>query len=110
MFDDNSLLNIFCRHRPLLLGEDEDDEARYVGGLRGWGGEYWWFKLTHVCRRWRYLVLESASFLGLCFVCTIGTPVADMLAHSPPLPLVIGFFNATSLKKTTGDNPCTRAA
>jgi hypothetical protein len=30
-------------------------------------------------------------YLGLssCLVCTIGTPVADMLAHSPPLPLVI---------------------
>ncbi|KAI0278459.1 hypothetical protein BGY98DRAFT_532356 [Russula aff. rugulosa BPL654] len=30
--------------------------------------------------------------LGLCLVCTMGTPVADMLAHSPPFPLVIDFF------------------
>ncbi|KAI0270364.1 hypothetical protein BGY98DRAFT_1100696 [Russula aff. rugulosa BPL654] len=29
--------------------------------------------------------------LGLCLVCTYGTPVADMLTHSPPLPLVIDF-------------------
>ena len=27
--------------------------------------------------------------LGLCLVYTIGTPVADMLAHSPPRPLTI---------------------
>ncbi|KAI0276396.1 hypothetical protein BGY98DRAFT_986184, partial [Russula aff. rugulosa BPL654] len=37
------------------------------------------------------LILRSASYLGLCFVCTYGTPVADMLAHSPPLPLVIDY-------------------
>ena len=29
--------------------------------------------------------------LGLCLVCTYGTPVADMLAHPPPLPLVIDY-------------------
>jgi hypothetical protein len=28
----------------------------------------------------------------VCLVCTHGTPVADMLAHSPPLPLVIDYF------------------
>ena len=45
----------------------------------------------HICRRWRYLILESASYLGLCLVCTYGTPVADMLANSPPLPLIIDY-------------------
>ena len=92
MVDDDSLLNIFYLYRPVLLGEDEDDEARLVGGSREWGGEHWWIKLTHVCRRWRNLILGSASYLGLCLVCTMGTPVADMLAHSPALPLVIDFF------------------
>jgi hypothetical protein len=29
--------------------------------------------------------------LGVSLVCTIGTPVADMLAHSPPLPLDIDY-------------------
>ena len=42
-----------------------------------------------VCRRWRYIVLESASYLRLTLVCTRGTPVADMLVHSPPLPIII---------------------
>jgi len=92
--DDDSLLNIFYLYRPFLLGEDEDDEARLVGGSRGWAGEHWWFSLTHVCQRWRNLILGSASYLGLCLVCTIGTPVADILAYSPPLPLVIDFFQS----------------
>jgi len=44
---------------------------------------------VHVCRRWRYLILDTASYLRLCLVCTYGTPVADMLANSPPFPLII---------------------
>jgi hypothetical protein len=38
-------------------------------------------------------MLGSASYLDLCLVCTKGTPVADMLAHSPPLlPLVVDYY------------------
>ena len=47
--------------------------------------------LAHVCQRWRKVLLGSASYLELSLVCTNGTPVADMLAHSPPLPLLIDF-------------------
>jgi hypothetical protein len=47
--------------------------------------------LVQVCRRWRYLVLESASYLRLRLLCTAGTPVADMLTHSPPFPLIIDY-------------------
>jgi hypothetical protein len=61
-----------------------------MGGAE-WVGERWWYRLAHVCQRWRNLILGSASYLGLCLVCTYGTPVADMLAHSPPLPLVIDY-------------------
>ena len=88
ILDDNSLLNIFHLHRPFLLGENQDVNIR-VGGGGVWVGERWWYRLAHVCQRWRNLILGSASYLGLCLVCTLGTPVADMLAHSPPLPLVI---------------------
>ena len=42
-----------------------------------------------VCQRWRYLILGSASYLGLCLVCSPGTPVVEMLAHSPPFPLIV---------------------
>jgi len=57
-----------------------------------WNRERWWYKLTHVCRRWRHLILGSPSHLGLCLLCTPGTPVADMLAHSPPFPIIIDHF------------------
>jgi hypothetical protein len=36
-------------------------------------------------------VLESASFLGLSLLCTYGTPIADILAYLPPLPLIIDY-------------------
>ena len=90
ILDDDSLLNVFYLFRPGIFDDDDDDDdyARQMGG-KAWAREKWWYKLTHVCQRWRNLILGSASYLGLCLVCTIGTPVADMLAHSPPLPLII---------------------
>jgi hypothetical protein len=90
ILDDYSLLNIFFLYRPFLLGEDQNDDIYFRGGVQ-WVGERWWWRLAHVCQRWRNLILGSASYLGLCLVCTYGTPVADMLAHSPPLPLVIDY-------------------
>ena len=57
-----------------------------------WNRERWWYKLVHVCQRWRYLILSSTSYLRLHLLCTYGTPVADMLAHSPPLPIIIEHF------------------
>ena len=72
------------------MGENEEDAVEILAG-RKWNDERWWYRLVQVCRRWRYLVLESASFLGLSLLCTYGTPVADLLAHLPPLPLIIDY-------------------
>ena len=36
-------------------------------------------------------MFRSVFHLGLCLRCTNGTPVADMLEHSSPLPLVIDY-------------------
>ena len=91
ILDDDSLLHIFYLYRPFLLGEDEDGNARLWGGNRLWVSGHWWYKLAHVCKRWRNVLLVSASYLGLSLVCTHGTPVADMLAHSLPLPLVVDY-------------------
>ena len=91
VLDDDSLLNIFYLYRPAIFDADEDDGQRFSGGKR-WDWERWWYKLAQVCRRWRILIFGSTSYLGLCLVCTHGTPVEDMLAHSPPLPLVIDYF------------------
>jgi hypothetical protein len=72
----------------VLLDRDENNSTRILQGGE-WDRERWWYKLAHVCRRWRFLVFASASHLGLSLVCKSDTPVADMLAHSPPLPLII---------------------
>src|SRR5947208_13108168 len=87
ILDDNSLLNIFYLYRQ-LFSDDLEDEIGIFGGYE-WEYEDWWYELVHVCRRWRYLVLGSATHLSLCLRCTQGTPVADILAHSPPLPIII---------------------
>ena len=92
MLDDDSLLNVFYLYRPFLLGEDDDDEDnRLFGGNGGWDRGRWWYKVAHVCQRWRNIVFGSAAYLGVSLVCTNGTPVADMLANSLPLPLVIDY-------------------
>ena len=87
ILDDDSLLNVFYLCRPFLLGEDQDRFDRAVGGSGRWDRGRWWYSLSHVCQRWRRVILGSASYLGLSLVCTNGTPVAEMLAHSPSLPL-----------------------
>jgi len=88
ILDDDSLINTFRLYRPILLDEEETNDYRILQGGE-WRRERWWYKLVHVCRRWRYLILQSASHLGLSLLCTHRTQVADMLARSPPLPLVI---------------------
>jgi hypothetical protein len=102
ILDDYSLLKIFYVYRPLILGEDEDDEYRLSGGSPRWDLEHWWFRLTHVCQRWRALILGSPTYLDLCLVCTHGTPVMDMLAHSPPLPLVIDYLDGIAADEEGG--------
>ena len=89
--DDDSLLNIFYLYRPFFIGEDGDDDERIHGGKRLWVQGRWWYRLAHVCRRWRDLTLRSASYLRLSLVCTNGIPVANMLSHSPPLPLTVDY-------------------
>ena len=90
ILDDDSLLYLFYLYRPGIFDGVEDDFDRMDGGS-GWDRERWWYKLAHVCQRWRNLILGSPSYLGLCLVCTYGTPVADILAHSPPFPLIIDY-------------------
>ena len=98
ILDDDSLLNIFYLYRPFFLGEDEKEEAdRLVGGWGRWDRGRWWYRLAHVCQRWRNLILGSASYLGLSLVCTNGTPVETMLAHSPPLPLTVDYIGSDRL-------------
>ena len=92
ILDDHSLLNIFSLSRPAPLGESEvDNDEILLGGE--WNCEWWWHKLVQVSRRWRYIILESASHLRLSLVCTRGTSVSNILAHSPPLAVIIDYVD-----------------
>ena len=83
------LLNVFYLYRLDVPDEYHDD-----GKLNDdWGGHRWWHKLAQVCRWWRYLILASPSQLDLHLLCTYGVPIANMLAHSPPLPLTICYYD-----------------
>ena len=93
VLDDDSLLHVFYLCRPLFWDEDVIADWTYNGR--------WWYAPSHVCRRWRDIVLGSVTHLGLSLLCTYGTPVAEMLAHSPPLPVVVGYFKNREL--TTED-------
>ena len=83
---------MFYLSRPYLSGEDQDEKARLRGGDEIETRGRWWYQPAQVCQRWRSIIFGSASYLGLFLVCTYGTPVADMLAHSPPLPLVVDYY------------------
>ena len=94
ILDDDSILVIFSHCRPVILDPESEFDDSYILGGGKWNRERWWHRLVQVCRRWRYLVLDSAFHLQVSLVCSHGTPVADMLAHSPPaIPIVIDHFN-----------------
>jgi hypothetical protein len=91
ILDDDALLTIFYLYRPFFLGEGGKGRKGLYGGGELWVQGRWWYRLAHVCQRWRNLILGSASYLGLSLVCTNGTPIENMLAHSPPLPLTVDY-------------------
>ena len=97
VLNDDSLLNIFHLYRPFFLAECGDELERLYGGDGQWDQGRWWYRLTHVCQRWRNLILGSASYLRLSLVCTKGTPVANMLAHSPPLLLNVDYSSEVGI-------------
>jgi hypothetical protein len=88
ILNDDVLLNIFHLYR--LEDPDEYEDEDGLLNYR-WYRQRWWYKLAHVCRLWRYIILGSPSQLNLRLFCTNGVPVAKMLAHSPPLPLAIDY-------------------
>ena len=92
ILDNDSLLYIFRLSRLAILDENEVDDNYSLCGAK-WKLEWWWYKIVQVCRRWRHLVLDSAHYLQVSLVCARGTPVADMLAHYPPLPIIIDYFD-----------------
>jgi hypothetical protein len=51
-----------------------------------------WYKLVHVCRKWRNLVFGSPRRLGLQLHCGVHTPVRETLDVWPPLPISISVY------------------
>ena len=84
---DDLLLKLFCYCQPVIFGDDDDQAIE----VKKWDCERWWYNLAQVCQKWRYLVFKSAYYLDICLFCSYGTLVAEMLMHSPPLPLVIDY-------------------
>jgi hypothetical protein len=104
ILNNDVLLNIFHLYRlddPDEI-EDENDMLNFNWSRRHSSCQ-WWYKLSHVCRLWRNIILESPSWLDLHLLCTFGVPVVDMLAHSPPLPLTID-YPKTPIQKITAED------
>ncbi|KAI0252421.1 hypothetical protein BJV78DRAFT_354994 [Lactifluus subvellereus] len=101
--NDDVLLDIFYFCEPGSSIRDEEENGRIS---IWWPGLYqnlrWWYKLAHVCRQWRYLILASPSRLRLRLFCRPGTPVANMLTYSPPLPLAIEYYRNLTVEDQEG--------
>jgi hypothetical protein len=66
-------------------------------------GRPWkWYRLAHVCRRWRYVLTASPRRLGLQILCKSRTPIEPILDSWPTLPLVVRYKAPKS--KTLPDN------
>jgi hypothetical protein len=78
---DVALLKIFDCYVDQARDEDEDSPEIEA-----------WHALVHVCRKWRSVVFGSPHRLNLRTFCTEHTPVREMLAVWPPLPIVLRQF------------------
>ena len=65
----------------------------------GWNDRHLWCKLSHVCQRWRHLIYEYSSHLGMHIKCTDGSPVVNTLDHLPLLPLFVHYYCSPSYKR-----------
>jgi hypothetical protein len=74
---DVALLEIFDCYVDQV--RDEDDDYLEIDA---------WHTLVHVCQKWRFVVFGSPLRLDLRLLCTEETPVREMLAVWPSLPIV----------------------
>ena len=86
----DTLLDIFDFHR---IHECETNHL-------GWE----WYRLVHVCRLWRQIIVASPLRLRLHLRCTNNTPVRQHLDVWPPLPLIIDYDLVTSQVPNPEDN------
>ena len=86
---DEVLLEVFDHYR-LSSGND-------------WSHPRGWYRLVHVCQRWRLTVLASSLRLHLRLRCTFKKQVEDMITYSPPFPLILNYNPSDGKTWTTQD-------
>ncbi|KAI0295420.1 hypothetical protein B0F90DRAFT_1820486 [Multifurca ochricompacta] len=94
---DDILLEIFNHCRLSAINSLSDDvildisnRHRFSALPSGLIVDTWeWHRLTHVCRRWRYVIFASPHRLDLRLLCKQGTPVRRTLDCWPALPISI---------------------
>ena len=90
------LLEIFDRYRH-TLGDQLSSESV-------WNNKNGWFKLAHVCRKWRSVVLASPSRLRLRLYFDSNTPTrAGVVERFSHLPIIVNYsdviWGASALKR-----------
>ena len=95
IFDCVRLATCQCAARPAL--KLDCDVCYYLqdywGPLSTWS-RWEWHRLTHVCRRWRSLVLASPYRLDLRLICAFKPKVCFMkkaLTSSPTIPIAVWY-------------------
>ena len=63
----------------------------------GWNVRLGWRSLSQVCQRWRHLIYECSSYLGMHIKCTNGSPMVNALDHLPLLPLFVYYSFAPTV-------------
>ncbi|KAH9954781.1 hypothetical protein BC827DRAFT_1241111 [Russula dissimulans] len=87
------LLEIFDTYRQIFVRRTNYD--------RSWNSSSGWFKLAHVCREWRRVVLTSPSRLHLRLVFTQHrTKRAIEMKNLPPLPIIVDYSDGAWTVKT----------
>lgn len=56
-----------------------------------WREKYEWFNLIHVCRKWRAIILASASRLDLCIIVEPGQIPNTETIVSGPFPILVDY-------------------
>jgi hypothetical protein len=74
-----------------------DDALLYIFHHYLHASPIFWHTLTHVCQKWRRIVLTSPLGLHLQLYCTYGTPVLMALKYWPPFPLVVNYGGSPML-------------
>ncbi|KAH9066305.1 hypothetical protein EDB87DRAFT_1679050 [Lactarius vividus] len=88
---ENVLLDIFDAYRRDIELRPAYEDV--------WNSRDGWFKLAHVCRSWRQVVLSSPSRLHLHLLFTPHRSSTIMLSSLPPLPILIDYCVASWTEK-----------